>query len=171
MTNLRVLPVDGPAAPDELLGIADRDQLERGFRRLPPEQRAILVLDHYAGYAPSAESKGAPEIHDIMSGDMSDFVPFQVQLTRAQHRRLKALAAARGDSMGSMVRESVTDYLASIPAEEDPAFGVIGLIDDSLPEPHGDPAVHHDAYLAMTLEQEFDTKDLPAVPRRARPRP
>lgn len=53
VTNLRVLPVDGPAAPDELLGIADRDQLERGFRRLPPEQRAILVLYHYAGYAPS----------------------------------------------------------------------------------------------------------------------
>ena len=53
VTNLRVLPVDGPAAPDELLGIAHRDQLERGFRRLPPEQRAILVLHHYAGYAPS----------------------------------------------------------------------------------------------------------------------
>ncbi len=41
--NLRVLPVDGPAGPDELLSVADRDLLERGFRRLPPEQRAILV--------------------------------------------------------------------------------------------------------------------------------
>jgi RNA polymerase sigma-70 factor (ECF subfamily) len=29
--------------------VADRDQLERGFRRLTPEQRAILVLQHYAG--------------------------------------------------------------------------------------------------------------------------
>ena len=47
--NLRVLPVDGPAAPDELLTVADRDQLERGFRRLPPDQRAILVLHHYLG--------------------------------------------------------------------------------------------------------------------------
>jgi DNA-directed RNA polymerase specialized sigma24 family protein len=28
--NLRVLPVDGPAAPDDLLSLADRDQLERG---------------------------------------------------------------------------------------------------------------------------------------------
>src|SRR6478672_6792421 len=37
--NLRLLPVDGPAAPDEFLTIADRDVLERGFRRLPPEQR------------------------------------------------------------------------------------------------------------------------------------
>jgi RNA polymerase sigma-70 factor (ECF subfamily) len=61
-TNLRVLPVDGPAAPDDLLTVADRDQLERGFRRLPAEQRAILVLHHFAGYTPSeiAESLGIP---------------------------------------------------------------------------------------------------------------
>ena len=60
--NLRVLPVDGPAAPDELLTVADRDLLERGFRRLPPEQRAILALHHYLGYAPSeiAETLGIP---------------------------------------------------------------------------------------------------------------
>src|ERR1700752_4776836 len=44
--NLRILPVDGPVAPDELLTVADRDLLDRGFRRLPPEQRAILVLHH-----------------------------------------------------------------------------------------------------------------------------
>ena len=62
VSNLRVLPVDGPTAPDDFLGIADRDQLERGFRRLPPDQRAILVLHHYAGYAPSeiAETLGIP---------------------------------------------------------------------------------------------------------------
>lgn len=62
VSNLRVLPVDGPTAPDDYLGIADRDQLERGFRRLPPDQRAILVLHHYAGYAPSeiAETLGIP---------------------------------------------------------------------------------------------------------------
>jgi RNA polymerase sigma-70 factor, ECF subfamily len=62
VANLRVLPVDGPAAPDDLLTLADRDQLERGFRRLSPEQRAILVLHHYEGYAPSeiAEILGIP---------------------------------------------------------------------------------------------------------------
>jgi RNA polymerase sigma-70 factor, ECF subfamily len=60
--NLRALPVDGPAAPDELLGVGDRDLLERGFRRLPPQQRAILVLHHYLGYSPSeiAETLGIP---------------------------------------------------------------------------------------------------------------
>src|SRR5436189_4864837 len=35
--NLRVLPVEGPAAPDQLFNVADRDLLERGFRRLPPD--------------------------------------------------------------------------------------------------------------------------------------
>ena len=60
--RLRVLPVDGPAAPDALLTIADRDQLERGFRRLPPEQRAVLVMHHFLGYAPAeiAETLGIP---------------------------------------------------------------------------------------------------------------
>jgi RNA polymerase sigma-70 factor (ECF subfamily) len=56
--NLRVLPVDGPAAPDDLLGLGDRDQLERGFRRLTPEERAVLVLHHYAGY-PLVEIAGS----------------------------------------------------------------------------------------------------------------
>jgi RNA polymerase sigma-70 factor, ECF subfamily len=60
--NLRVLPVDGPATRDELLTLADRDQLERGFRRLPAEQRAILVLYHFVGYTPAdiAETLGIP---------------------------------------------------------------------------------------------------------------
>ena len=60
--NLRVLPIDGPTAPDDLLTLADRDQLERGFRRLRPDQRAILVLHHFLGYAPSeiAETLGIP---------------------------------------------------------------------------------------------------------------
>lgn len=53
VANLRVLPVEGPVAPDALLTLADRDQLERGLRRLSPEQRAILALHHYAGYEPT----------------------------------------------------------------------------------------------------------------------
>jgi RNA polymerase sigma-70 factor, ECF subfamily len=53
ISNLYVLPIDDPAAPDELRGIADRDQLDRGFRRLSPDERAILVLRHYVGYEPT----------------------------------------------------------------------------------------------------------------------
>jgi len=46
-----LLPDDNDAspAPDQYRAVADRDQLERGFRRLTPEQRAVLVLQHYAG--------------------------------------------------------------------------------------------------------------------------
>lgn len=32
---------------DQFLTVHDRDQLDRGFRRLPPDQRAVLVF-HYA---------------------------------------------------------------------------------------------------------------------------
>jgi RNA polymerase sigma-70 factor (ECF subfamily) len=34
---------------DEYSTVADRDQLERGFQRLPVEQRAVVVLHHYLG--------------------------------------------------------------------------------------------------------------------------
>jgi len=48
---IRLLPDDADAsrAPDELRTVADRDQLERGFRKLTPDQRAVLVLQHFAG--------------------------------------------------------------------------------------------------------------------------
>jgi RNA polymerase sigma-70 factor (ECF subfamily) len=60
--NVRVLPLDIPAATDDYLSVADRDQLDRGFRRLPPEQRALLVLRHFAGLEPVeiAEVLGIP---------------------------------------------------------------------------------------------------------------
>ncbi|HEX5015294.1 MAG TPA: RNA polymerase sigma factor [Candidatus Limnocylindrales bacterium] len=35
--------------PDAAQGVADREQLERGFRRLKLEQRIVIVLHHYAG--------------------------------------------------------------------------------------------------------------------------
>jgi RNA polymerase sigma factor (sigma-70 family) len=35
---------DGPRAPDDTALVADRDQLERGFRRLTVDQRAVVVL-------------------------------------------------------------------------------------------------------------------------------
>jgi RNA polymerase sigma-70 factor (ECF subfamily) len=47
--NVRILPADGPAGPDEFAAVEQRDQLDRGFRRLPAEQRAIFVFHHYLG--------------------------------------------------------------------------------------------------------------------------
>jgi len=48
-TRIRVLPVEGPAGPDGLVSIVDRDALDRAFRRLPIEQRAVFVLHHHLG--------------------------------------------------------------------------------------------------------------------------
>lgn len=42
-----LLETDAPADADAFLAVHDRDQLDRGFRRLPAEQRAVLVF-HYA---------------------------------------------------------------------------------------------------------------------------
>ena len=60
--NVRLLPVDGPAGLDESMSIDDRDRIDRGFRRLPPDQRAILVFTHYLALTPTeiAERLGIP---------------------------------------------------------------------------------------------------------------
>src|SRR6476659_3995284 len=36
-----------PSVADTTSAFADRDQLERGFRRLGPDERAVIVLHHY----------------------------------------------------------------------------------------------------------------------------
>jgi RNA polymerase sigma-70 factor (ECF subfamily) len=48
-SSIRVLPVDGPVGPDGLLSVVDRDALDRAFRRLTVEQRAVFVLHHHVG--------------------------------------------------------------------------------------------------------------------------
>jgi RNA polymerase sigma-70 factor (ECF subfamily) len=49
-TNVVLLETDSPTADDAaILSLHDRDQLDRGFRRLPPEQRAVLVFHHALG--------------------------------------------------------------------------------------------------------------------------
>ena len=60
--NVVTLTVQGPSTPDSTLGVATRDSLERGFRRLPPEQRAVFVLHHYLGWplGEIAETLGVP---------------------------------------------------------------------------------------------------------------
>jgi RNA polymerase sigma-70 factor (ECF subfamily) len=42
-----ILP--GPGRPDDVSEVVDRDEIERLFRRLTPEHRAVLVLRHYVG--------------------------------------------------------------------------------------------------------------------------
>ena len=45
--NIRLLPADEPMGPDALAAVIDRDQLERGFRRLSFDHRTVVVLHHY----------------------------------------------------------------------------------------------------------------------------
>ncbi len=47
MPNLRLLPVEEAVASDDLSSVIDREQLERGFRRMSIDHRAVLVLYHY----------------------------------------------------------------------------------------------------------------------------
>ena len=60
--NVRTLPVDGPAAADTTVLIDERDALERAFRTLSPEHRAVVVLHHHTGMplASIAEVTGVP---------------------------------------------------------------------------------------------------------------
>ena len=48
-SSVQLLPNDPPEAPDELAALPDRDALERGFRRLSPDHRAVVVLRYFVG--------------------------------------------------------------------------------------------------------------------------
>ena len=51
VTEIHVDGLDAPGPHDTAGAFVVRDQLERGFRRLTAEQRAVLVLHHYLGLA------------------------------------------------------------------------------------------------------------------------
>ena len=76
LPNISATDEAEPFASDELTTVADRDQLERGFRRLPLEQRAVVVLHHFADLPLErvAEALGIPvgtarsRLHRAMHG-------------------------------------------------------------------------------------------------------
>lgn len=57
--SVRPLPSE-PTAPDASAALADRDQLERAFRRLSVEHRTAVVLHYYVGL-------GLSEIADVLA--------------------------------------------------------------------------------------------------------
>jgi RNA polymerase sigma-70 factor, ECF subfamily len=95
VANLRVLPSQDPVAPDEFLTLSDRDQLDRAFRRLRPDERAVLVLRHYVGYEPT-------EIAEILSLSPGTI---RSRLHHA-HRAMRAAldAEARAVAVGGLPR-------------------------------------------------------------------
>ena len=60
--SIRALPPPDAGDPGDILTIHHRDQLDRGFRRLTLEQRAVLVFHHYLGLTAEqvAERLGIP---------------------------------------------------------------------------------------------------------------
>jgi RNA polymerase sigma factor (sigma-70 family) len=78
--------------PDEFERIAARDQLERGFRRLTPDQRAVLVLQHYAGLS-------LAEIADILG------IPVGTAGSRIHHASRALRAALDADDRTESPKE------------------------------------------------------------------
>ncbi len=74
--NVRLLPANEPGGADGMSSVVDRDQLERGFRRLSIDHRAVVVLHHYLDLPLDevAETLGVPvgtvrsRLHHAMRG-------------------------------------------------------------------------------------------------------
>ena len=87
---IRLLPDEGEDAaivargPDEFGRVADRDQLERAFRRLTPDQRAVLVLQYQAGLS-------LAEIADVLG------IPIGTAGSRIHHATRAMRAAIDAD--------------------------------------------------------------------------
>jgi RNA polymerase sigma-70 factor (ECF subfamily) len=78
--EVRELPIDKTPGHDELPQVANRDELERGFRRLNVDERTIIVLHHIEGLA-------LAEVADVMG------LPLGTVKSRL-HRSLQTMRAA-----------------------------------------------------------------------------
>jgi RNA polymerase sigma-70 factor (ECF subfamily) len=68
-----------PAEPDRASELADRDQLERGLRRLNDAQRTILVLHFHLGLSP----REAADALDIPVGTAKSRLHYAIEALRA----------------------------------------------------------------------------------------
>lgn len=94
--EIRVANTSATSTGDAQRAVALHDQLDRGFQRLSPQHRAVLVLHHYLGLSlvESADVLGIP------LGTM------QSRLNRATQQMRAALAADErvGEPAGEVVR-------------------------------------------------------------------
>ena len=88
--NVVLLEMDGPAATDEYTAVHDRDQLDRGFRRLPPEQRAILVFHYALGMT-------VPEVADHLG------IPLGTAKSRLSYATASIRAALEADARSPLL--------------------------------------------------------------------
>ncbi len=78
--DVAVDEVDQPAGPDEVSRLLDRDALDRAFGRLSFEQRAVVVLTHYAGLT-------GPEVAEILGipvGTVASRLHYALRAMRAE---------------------------------------------------------------------------------------
>ena len=90
--NVRLLPIDPPAHGDDFASVRDRDQIERGFRRLSPEHRAIFVLHHYLGLS-------LAEVADELD------IPMGTVKSRLHYAKTTLRAAIEADDRGTASSE------------------------------------------------------------------
>ncbi len=76
--------------------------------------------------------------------------PVQVYLRPEQIEALRVLAKRRDIPVAELVRQAVDQLLAGLPAEEDPAWNIIGLCDSG----PSDLSSNHDDYLAQIFNEE-----------------
>ena len=81
-----------PSEPDRASELADRDQVERGLRRLNEAQQAILVLHFYLGLS----SGEAADALDIPVGTAKSRLHYAIEALRA------AIAADERSSVGAL---------------------------------------------------------------------
>jgi RNA polymerase sigma-70 factor (ECF subfamily) len=74
-----------PVTDDDSAAFADRDQLDRGFRRLTPDQRAAIVLRFYIGLS-------VPEVAEVLG------VPVGTAKSRLHYATESLRAALEADS-------------------------------------------------------------------------
>ena len=78
--NLQLLPAQGRDEGEGLSSVVDRDQLERGFRRLSIDHRAVVVLHHYL---------------DLPLDEVADVIGVPVGTVRSRlHHAMRGLRAA-----------------------------------------------------------------------------
>jgi RNA polymerase sigma-70 factor (ECF subfamily) len=86
--EMTLLPIHEAAVGDASAALAERDALERGFRRLTPNHRAALVLHHYMGLS-------LPEVADAIG------VPLGTVKSRVHHATQALRAALEADARSS----------------------------------------------------------------------
>ena len=88
LVALRIVPVEETYGPDEMLTVQHRDELERAFRRLTVEQRAVLVFHYYLGLS-------TPEIGQRLG------IPLGTVKSRLYHAMAALRAAVDADARPS----------------------------------------------------------------------